>query len=115
MQNALHLTSIAKETVQLKHTVIENCQVQIDETRATNDFNFELSKILNETATKMTDGCKHSDFYDYRTILNGQEPKTISNNVELRAYVNGTLDWKFFKGIDDLTVQENIWRVRLLH
>jgi hypothetical protein len=61
----------------------------------------------------MTNASEYSEAYDYRTILNGQEPKTINNNAELRAYVQNNLDWKFFKVNTKLTVHENIWRVRL--
>jgi hypothetical protein len=114
-ENALQLTSIAKETVQLKNTSIENCAVQIDETNAKHVSKFEFLKlcyILNETPRKLTKECEDRDVYDFRTILYGQEPKTITNNDDLRTYVCNTLDWKFFNISDTLTVYQNIWRIR---
>jgi hypothetical protein len=79
--------------------------------------NFELLKlcyILNETPKKKTNGREYSEFYNYRTILNGQGPKRINNNGELRAYIHQKLDWTFFKVKPDLSVHKNIWRVRSL-
>jgi hypothetical protein len=114
-KNAVRLTSIAKETVKLTDTVFENCQVHIDEASVKHVSNFELLKlcyILKEKPTKKRNGSEYSEVYDYRTILNGQGPKTINNNDDLKTYVHNNLDWRFFKVKTDLSVHENIWRVR---
>jgi hypothetical protein len=109
------LTSIALETVKIKEKTYENCKVCIKHTTAKHVSQFEYLKlcyILNIRPLQMTNNCKEEGLYDFQTILDRTEPGLITDNAALQRYTTYILRWKSFSVKKELTLQQNIWRVR---
>jgi hypothetical protein len=111
------LRSISKETIIMVkgNKTHENCKVKISQTTAKKVSQFEYLKlcyILNQTPQKNNESCNARGVYDYQAILKNQSQLKIIDNKDLALYVRNNLRWKIFNVKPELTVQQNIWRVR---
>jgi hypothetical protein len=100
------LTSISKETVNLDNKPYESTEVLIEQAVG------KLCYILNKKPQQLSKDSRDQGLYNFSPILGDNANTTMLNNQSLADYVRVVLHWTSFAVKENLTLPQNIWRVR---
>jgi hypothetical protein len=109
------LTSISKETVNLDNKPYESTEVLIKQAVGKYVSQIEYQKlcyILNKKPQQLSKDSKDQGLCDFSAILGVNANTTMLNNQSLADYVRAFLHWTCFAMKENLTLSQNIWRVR---
>lgn len=109
------LTSISRETVSLDDKPYESTEVLIEQTVGKHVSQFEYQKlcyILNTKPQQLTKDSKDQGLFDFTAILGDNANATMLSNQSLSEYVRVVLNWTCFAVKENLTLPQNIRRVR---
>jgi hypothetical protein len=109
------LTFISKETVNLDNKPYESTEVLIEQAVGKRVSQFEYQKlcyILNKKLQQLSKDSKNQGLYNFSAILGDNANTTMLNNQSLADYVRVVLHWTCFAMKENLTLPQNIWRVR---
>jgi hypothetical protein len=109
------LTSISKETINLDNKPYESTEVLVEQAVGKYASQFEYQKlcyILNKKPQQLSKDSRDQGLYDFSTILGDNAKTTMLNNQSLTDYIRVVLHWTSFAVKENLTLPQNILRVR---